>query len=68
MGIFLLWTWRGGPSGMSRNPKWRFEPNLASARLGPTTGIGDVNGDGLADVAANYNNSTTSLLVFHGRP
>lgn len=48
-----LWLFSGGPSGLSALPSFVTEGQQAGARLGTTvTGAGDLNGDGIDDLAA----------------
>jgi hypothetical protein len=44
------YVYHGSPNGLSFNPAWTTEPNLAGAFLGESGTAGDVNADGFSDV------------------
>lgn len=53
-GVDSVLVFRGGPTGMSRTPAWVLD-SASSTSLHGLNGIGDVNGDGIADVALGSN-------------
>jgi len=58
------------PESFGPAADWAFESGVTSRRLGIAAATaGDVNGDGLSDVAAlGENGASTSLYIFHGSP
>lgn len=65
----------GSASGLASTPSWITESNQANAEYGTSVaGIGDVNGDGFADVAVGaplFDNGQTDegrVFFFHGGP
>ncbi|HMI90923.1 MAG TPA: FG-GAP-like repeat-containing protein, partial [Polyangiales bacterium] len=61
-------VFRGGASGIpTGQTPWAVELHATNAQFGSAVqGIGDVNGDGFADVAVRSGQSTHVIRVFHG--
>lgn len=71
----LAFLYLGNRSGLESEPAWWVEGNLPHAHLGASVrGVGDVNGDGYADVAVGVpfashgQNDEGVVVVFHGCP
>jgi len=69
------YVYYGSETGLNSNYDWRFEPNMAGVTLGISgSGLGDVNGDGYADLAVSaprYSNGEAFegiIYVFYGSP
>ncbi len=71
----VVFAFLGSPSGLERHPCWRFRAgqplgNLTFA-VSPASGAGDVNGDGLADVAIGVSAAASGagvVYAFYGGP
>jgi hypothetical protein len=48
----LLFVYHGSATGLGTEPAWTVESNGPGARLGASSGAGDINGDGYDDVVA----------------
>lgn len=71
----MVFAFHGSPNGLRRRPDCRIESNRPFATLGyALAGVGDLNGDGYADVAigapeaARGIHSQGAVAVFHGSP